>query len=111
LPSRHETVLHCERAVFDLSRRHPEITMDIDVSGLSLSKDELKETTMTKLTKENREPGAPEAGAELTDEQLRGVSGGNSIDKVPNIRTPKFGPAASISQGEVNSDQTDNNLP
>jgi hypothetical protein len=47
----------------------------------------------------------------LTDEQLKGVSGGNSIDKIPNIRTPKFGPAASISQGEVNSDQTDNNLP
>ena len=66
---------------------------------------------MTKLNKEDRKPDAPEAGAQLSDEQLSGVSGGNSIDKVPNIRTPKFGPAASISQGEVNSDQTDNNLP
>jgi hypothetical protein len=66
---------------------------------------------MTKLNKEGREPDAPEAGAELTDEQLRGVSGGNSIDKIPNIRTPKFGPSASISQGEVNSNQTDDNLP
>jgi hypothetical protein len=66
---------------------------------------------MTRLDKEDRKPGAPEAGADLTDEQLGGVSGGNSIDKIPNIRTPKFGPSASISQGEVNSDQTDNNLP
>ena len=63
------------------------------------------------MSKPTTEPEAPQAGVELTDEQLRGVSGGNSIDKVPNIRTPKFGPAASISQGEVNSDQTDNNLP
>jgi hypothetical protein len=76
-----------------------------------LGKDGLKEATMTKLNKESLEPDAPQAGAELTDEQLRGISGGNSIDKVPNIRTPKFGPAASISQGEVNSNQTDNNLP
>lgn len=66
---------------------------------------------MTRLNKEDRKSGASEAGAELTDEQLSGVNGGNSIDKVPNIRTPKFGPSASISQGEVNSDQTDNNLP
>jgi hypothetical protein len=66
---------------------------------------------MTKLKNEDRKPGALETGAELSDEQLSGVSGGNSIDKVPNIRTPKFGPAASISQGEINSDQTDNNLP
>jgi hypothetical protein len=63
------------------------------------------------MSKPTTKPDAPEAGVELTDEQLRGVSGGNSIDKVPNIRAPKFGPAASISQGEVNSDQTDNNLP
>ena len=53
------------------------------------------------MSKPTTKPDAPEAGVELTDEQLRGVSGGNSIDKVPNIRTPKFGPAASISQGEV----------
>lgn len=66
---------------------------------------------MATLNKQDRKPGASESGAELTDEQLSGVSGGNSIDKVPNIRTPKFGPSASISQGEVNSDQTDNNLP
>jgi hypothetical protein len=66
---------------------------------------------MTRLTKEDRKPGAPEDGTELTDHQLSGVSGGNSIDKIPNVRTPKFGPSASISQGEVNSDQTDNNLP
>jgi hypothetical protein len=66
---------------------------------------------MTSINKEDRKPGAPEASADLTDEQLAGVSGGNSIDKIPNIRTPKFGPSASISQGEVNSDQTDNNLP
>jgi hypothetical protein len=65
----------------------------------------------TLMSKPTTKPDAPEAGVELTDEQLRGVSGGNSIDKIPNIRTPKFGPAASISQGEVNSDQTDNNLP
>jgi hypothetical protein len=65
---------------------------------------------MTRVNKEDRKPGAS-AGAELTDEHLSEVSGGNSIDKVPNIRTPKFGPSASISQGEVNSDQTDNNLP
>jgi hypothetical protein len=63
------------------------------------------------MNKPTTKTEAPEAGTELTDEQLRGVSGGNSIDKIPNIRTPKFGPAASISQGEVNSDQTDNNLP
>jgi hypothetical protein len=63
------------------------------------------------MSKPTTKDDAPEPGAELTDEQLRGVSGGNSIDKIPNIRTPKFGPAASISQGEVNSDQTDNNLP
>ena len=61
---------------------------------------------MTKPNKENRKSGGPEGDAELTDEQLRGVSGGNSIDKVPNIRTPKFGPSASISQGEVDSNQT-----
>jgi hypothetical protein len=66
---------------------------------------------MTKLSNEGRKAGASDAGAELTDEQLGGVSGGNSVDKVPNVRTPKFGPAASISQGEVNSNQTDNNLP
>jgi hypothetical protein len=54
---------------------------------------------------------SPAADVELTDEQLRDVSGGNSIDKVPNPRAPKFGPAASISQGEINSNQTDNNLP
>jgi hypothetical protein len=63
------------------------------------------------MNKPTTKTDAPEAGAELTDEQLGGVSGGNSIDKIPNIRTPKFGPAASISQGEVNSDQTDNNRP
>ena len=63
------------------------------------------------MSKPTTKTDAPEAGVELTDEQLRGVSGGNSIDKIPNIRTPKFDPAASISQGEVNSDQTDNNLP
>jgi hypothetical protein len=62
---------------------------------------------MTKPNKEDRKPDAPE----LTDEQLSGVSGGNSIDRIPNIRTPKFGPPGSISQGEVNSNQTDNNLP
>jgi len=66
---------------------------------------------MTGPNKENRNPNAPEGNTELTEEQLTGVSGGNSIDRIPNIRTPKFGPAASISQGEVNSDQTDNNLP
>jgi hypothetical protein len=66
---------------------------------------------MTKLKGEDGKNIAPETDAGLTDEQLRGVSGGNSIDKFPSIRTPKFGPAASISQGEVNSDQTDNNLP
>ncbi len=63
------------------------------------------------MSKPTTKPDAPEDGVELTNEQLRGVSGGNSIDKIPNIRTPKFGPAASISQGEVNSNQTDNNLP
>ncbi|SIN98409.1 hypothetical protein SAMN05443247_01178 [Bradyrhizobium erythrophlei] len=63
------------------------------------------------MSKPTTKLDAPEHGVELTDEQLRGVSGGNSIEKIPNIRTPKFGPAASISQGEVNSDQTDNNLP
>lgn len=63
------------------------------------------------MSKSTKKPDAPKTGAELTDDQLRGVSGGNSIDKIPNIRTPKFGPSASISQGEVNSDQTDNNLP
>lgn len=61
------------------------------------------------MTKQDMEKVKAEAG--LTDEELSNVSGGNSIDKVPNVRTPKFGPAASISQGEVNSDQTDNNLP
>jgi hypothetical protein len=65
----------------------------------------------TLMSKPTTKPDAPEAGAELTDEQLRGVSGGNSIDKFPSIRTPKFGPAGSISQGEVNSNQTENNLP
>ena len=65
----------------------------------------------TLISKPTTKPDAPESGVELTDERLRGVSGGNSIDKIPNIRTPKFGPAVSISQGEVNSDQTDNNLP
>ena len=63
------------------------------------------------MSKPTTKPDAPEGGAELTDEQLRDVSGGNSIDKIPNIRTPKFGPSASISQGEVNSNQTDDNLP
>jgi hypothetical protein len=63
------------------------------------------------MSKPTTKPDAPETDAALTDEQLQGVTGGNSIDKIPNIRTPKFGPAASISQGEVNSDQTDNNLP
>jgi hypothetical protein len=63
------------------------------------------------MSKPTTKPDAPEAGAELTDEELRGVSGGNSIDKFPSIRTPKFGPPASISQGEVNSNQTDDNLP
>jgi hypothetical protein len=62
------------------------------------------------MTKSNTTPDAPEVDA-LTEEQLHGVSGGNSIAKVPNVRSPKFGPSASISQGEVNSDQTDNNLP
>ena len=65
----------------------------------------------TLVSKPTTKPDAPEADAALTDEQLQGVTGGNSIDKIPNIRTPKFGPAASISEGEVNSDQTDNNLP
>jgi hypothetical protein len=63
------------------------------------------------MSKPTTNPDVPEAGATLTDEQLGAVSGGNSIDKIPNIRTPKFGPPASISQGEVNSNQTDNNLP
>jgi hypothetical protein len=63
------------------------------------------------MSKPTTKTDAPETDTALTDEQLKGVSGGNSIDKIPNIRTPKFGPAASISQGEVNSDQTDNNLP
>jgi hypothetical protein len=66
------------------------------------------ETLMSKPTKNT---DAPEVDAALNDEQLQGVTGGNSIDKIPNIRTPKIGPAASISQGEINSDQTDNNLP
>jgi hypothetical protein len=65
----------------------------------------------TLMSNPTTKPDAPEADAALTDEQLRGVSGGNSIDKIPNIRTPKFGPSASISQGEVNSNQTDDNLP
>jgi bacteriocin-like protein len=64
--------------------------MDIDVSGLSLGKDELKESTMTKLTKENRElsptqPNSqPDKGApgfvktELSEEELSQVSGGKS---------------------------------
>ena len=64
------------------------------------------------MTKQDMEKsGATKTKAGLTDEELSNVSGGNSIDKIPNIRTPKFGPASSISQGEVNSDQTDNNLP
>jgi hypothetical protein len=63
------------------------------------------------MSKPTTPPDVPETRAALTDEQLGTVSGGNSIDKVPNIRTPKFGPSASISQGEVNSNQTDNNLP
>jgi hypothetical protein len=88
----------------------PKPTIDINLGGVPIGADELKETAMTKLTKENNEPEAPK-GEALTDEQLQGVSGGNSIDKIPNIRTPKFGPSASISQGEVNSNQTDNNLP
>jgi hypothetical protein len=66
---------------------------------------------MAKQNMENIKSETPAASTGLTDEQLGDVAGGNSIDKVPNIRTPKIGPAASISQGEVNSDQTDNNLP
>jgi hypothetical protein len=65
----------------------------------------------TFMSKPTMKPDAPESDTALTDEQLQNVTGGNSIDKIPNIRTPKVGPAASISQGEVNSDQTDNNLP
>ena len=49
------------------------------------------------MSKPTTKPDAPEPDAALTDEQLRGVSGGNSIAKIPNIRTPKFGPSASIS--------------
>jgi hypothetical protein len=63
------------------------------------------------MSKPTTTPDAPEANVALSDEQLRAVSGGNQIDKIPNPRAPKFGPAASIAQGEVNSDQTDNNMP
>ena len=63
------------------------------------------------MSNPTKKPDAPEADTALTDAQLSDVSGGNSIDKIPNIRTPKFGPSASISQGEVNSNQTDDNLP
>jgi hypothetical protein len=48
---------------------------------------------------------------DLTDQQLDGVQGGNSIDKFPSPRTPKFGPPGSIAQGEINSNSTDDNLP
>ena len=64
---------------------------------------------MSKLT--IRSNTLARADCELTDDQLSGVSGGNSISKFPSVRTPKFGPAPSIAQGEINSDQTDNNLP
>ena len=47
----------------------------------------------------------------LTEDELALVVGGNRISLVPNPRQPKFGPPASIAQGEVNSNQTDNNLP
>ena len=49
---------------------------------------------------------------ELTDKELAGAQGGNSIDRLhPSPRTPTFGPAASIAQGELNSNSTDDNLP
>ena len=49
--------------------------------------------------------------ATLDDRELEAVRGGNSISKFPNPRKPKFGPAGSIAQGEINSNSTDDNLP
>ncbi len=51
------------------------------------------------------------ASKELTDQQLEGVQGGNSISKFPSPRTPKFGPPSSIAGGEIETNSTDDNLP
>jgi hypothetical protein len=51
------------------------------------------------------------ANGELSEEQLAKAAGGNRISLVPNPRQPKFGPAGSIAQGEINSNSTDDNLP
>jgi hypothetical protein len=59
---------------------------------------------------------------QLTDGELDVVSGGQqvfkhefpgAVNQLTGLRSfePSFGPAGSIAQGEVNSNQTDNNLP
>ena len=58
----------------------------------------------------------------LTDDELNFASGGQqlykhefpgAVNQLTGLRPfePGFGPAGSIAQGEVNSNQTDNNLP
>jgi hypothetical protein len=60
--------------------------------------------------------------AALTDEQLNAVTGGQqvykhefpgAVNQMTGLRPfePGFGPKGSIAQGEVNENQTDNNLP
>jgi hypothetical protein len=58
----------------------------------------------------------------LTEDQLNAVSGGQqvykhefpgAVNQLTGLRPfePGFGPKGSIAQGEINENQTDNNLP
>jgi hypothetical protein len=48
--------------------------------------------------------------ASLSDKELEGVVGGNSIEKFPSPNRPKLHVPGSIAQGEINSNSTDDNL-
>jgi hypothetical protein len=52
----------------------------------------------------------PNASEPISDKELEGAVGGNSIDKNPDPFRPKFQVPGSIAQGEINSNSTDDNL-
>jgi hypothetical protein len=48
--------------------------------------------------------------ASISEKELEGVVGGNSIDRFPQRNRPRLHVSASIAQGEINRNSTDDNL-
>jgi hypothetical protein len=97
--------------------KHGAIEPTAALCGLHVERRALRCEQETKMTtiKENHLD-------QLTDGELDIVSGGQqlfkhefpgAVNQLTGLRSfePSFGPTGSIAQGEVNSNQTDNNLP